>query len=510
MKKFLSLMVASALTITSMGMTATADPGNERSVTAPINVTLGTTPTYGEDTAIDNAYQVASGGTFDAKATIDMSNVKTQWDNYIARGIEILGAGATADEVISAVTLSGEFTVTITVDPAQITNSDPAHRWNENVTNLFTEASHSYSGGVYTVNMEFNDANKAALKTYFEDMTPLEMYIDGSTFTGTTQAHIASSFEGTVTLSISGIGSYTSETITITPSTDNDYVEPSTPTPTPTPTRRPSSGGFSRPTPTPTATATPTPTTTPTPDELATTVEPQLQGTASGAKLNYVDHYAYIIGYDNEDGTEVVRPENPITRAEVATIFYRLLTEESREQFRTQENDFSDVNEGDWFNNNVSTVAAAGIVNGYEDGTFKPNNYITRAEFAAIAARFTSLLHEGESLFNDTTGHWAEEAINNAAITGWISGYDDGSFEPDANITRAEAITLINRVLYRYVREDNLHTDMNKWADNTEDKWYYEAVQEATNSHDYDRKDIGYYETHTAISDPYDWESHEK
>ena len=187
-----------------------------------------------------------------------------------------------------------------------------------------------------------------------------------------------------------------------------------------------------------------------------------------------------------------------------------MLDDESREKFRTQENEFSDVNEGDWYNNNISTVAAAGIVNGYDDGTFLPNNKITRAEFATIAARFTSLVHEGENLFTDIDGHWAAEYINNAAITGWVNGYDDGTFKPNAEITRAEAITLINRVLYRYVLEEDLHEDMIVWSDNTPDKWYYTAVQEATNSHEYDREHIGEYETHTAITEPHDWESHEQ
>ena len=125
-----------------------------------------------------------------------------------------------------------------------------------------------------------------------------------------------------------------------------------------------------------------------------------------------------------------------------------------------------------------------------------PDKKITRAEFAAIASRFTSLVYEGENMFTDTSDHWAANEINNAAMTGWIAGYEDGTFNPEADITRAEAITIINRMLYRFVSKDGLHDDLVTWSDNTADKWYYEAVQEATNEHNYNRRGIGYYETH--------------
>lgn len=245
------------------------------------------------------------------------------------------------------------------------------------------------------------------------------------------------------------------------------------------------------------------------------TVEPQTGGSSTGATLNYDDHYAYIIGYPAEEGQSEdyreVRPQNNITRAEVATIFFRMLTDESRAKFWSTENVYSDVNTGDWFNNAVSTATAAGIVNGYDTGDFKPNNAITRAEFAAIASRFTSVEYNGDGEFNDIAGHWAEEAINRAAVTGWINGYDDGSFKPDQYITRAEAMTLINRILYRLVDgEENLSADMVKWIDNDPSAWYYENVQEATNSHSYDREAIGLYEKWVGITEPRDWEALEK
>lgn len=214
------------------------------------------------------------------------------------------------------------------------------------------------------------------------------------------------------------------------------------------------------------------------------------------------DHYAYIIGYP--DGG--VHPEATITRAEVATIFFRLLSDEVRGAFMTDENAFSDVNDGDWFNRAVSTMAAMGVVNGYPDGTFRPNGKITRAEFAAIAARFDENGDTTEADFSDIEGHWGMDEISIAANNGWILGYTDNTFRPNKYITRAEAMTLVNRVLQRIVEdEDDLHEDMVTWYDNADtSKWYYLAVQEATNSHYYFRKLNGF-ETWIDIREVRDW-----
>ena len=225
--------------------------------------------------------------------------------------------------------------------------------------------------------------------------------------------------------------------------------------------------------------------------------------------LNTVDHYAYIAGY--EDGT--VRPNNNITRAEVATIFFRLFTDEYRETYWSTNNPFSDVAYTAWYNNAVSTTSNAGIIAGYPDGTFQPNNYITRAEFATIAARFLSEEYVGPDLFTDISGHWAAEYINRAANAGWINGYPDGSFDPNAYITRAEAMTLVNNMLGRMPHEDHMLENMVKWPDNPETAWYYEAVQEATNGHDYDwyeEEDQRLYEIWTALQPNRDWEALEK
>ncbi|MGN1307360.1 MAG: S-layer homology domain-containing protein, partial [Faecousia sp.] len=203
-------------------------------------------------------------------------------------------------------------------------------------------------------------------------------------------------------------------------------------------------------------------------------------------ELNKGDHVAYIIGYT--DGT--VRPMSLITRAEVTTIFFRLLTDESRAAYWSQTNPYSDVTDDSWYNNAISTMTNAGIVEGYPDGSFRPDQPITRAEFVAIATRFSKAIYDGGNSFTDVPeNHWAAQYIALAEQLGWIFGDPDGSFRPDQPITRAEAMTLINRMLERAVEEEHMLPDMISWPDNTPDAWYYEAVQEATNSHSYTRLD---------------------
>jgi hypothetical protein len=202
------------------------------------------------------------------------------------------------------------------------------------------------------------------------------------------------------------------------------------------------------------------------------------------------DHVAYIIGYPDGD----VRPGSNITRAEVATVFFRLLTDSFREQNWTQKNPYQDINMGNWYNNAVSVMSAVGTVNGYPDGTFKPNGAITRAELATIAARFArEMKMDGENSvsFSDTAGHWAGENINYAARLGWVNGYPDGTFRPNQPITRAEFMTLANRMLKRVPElvEGLLVEKMRNWIDNSnKTSWYYLAVQEATNSHESESK----------------------
>ena len=226
-------------------------------------------------------------------------------------------------------------------------------------------------------------------------------------------------------------------------------------------------------------------------------------------ELNTEDHYAYIVGY--EDGS--VQPEGDITRAEVATIFFRLLTDESRNEYWSQTNPYSDVSADDWFNNAVSTLTNAGVLDGYEDGTFKPNGNITRAEFATITARFFEATYDGENLFPDIEGHWAQDYINEAANAGIVDGYPDGTFGPQKLITRAEAMTMVNRTIDRHPHEDHLLADMIVWPDNPETAWYYEQVQEATNSHEYTMNtddEQNPYEIWTKLLPNRDWSELEK
>ena len=223
--------------------------------------------------------------------------------------------------------------------------------------------------------------------------------------------------------------------------------------------------------------------------------------------LNGDDHYAYIVGYPDS----TVRPQNGITRAEVATIFFRLLTDETRNANSTKSNSYSDVAAGAWYNHAVSTLSAMGIVKGDSQGKFNPNAPITRAEFAAIAARFDDKANTTAVDFSDSASHWAKDEISAAANNGWINGYTDGTFRPNNKITRAEAMTLVNRVLKRLPETvEDLHNDMIKWSDNSDTSaWYYLAVQEATNSHYYDLKE-NKHEKWRKLRETRDWTELEK
>ena len=222
-------------------------------------------------------------------------------------------------------------------------------------------------------------------------------------------------------------------------------------------------------------------------------------------KLNGDDHFAYVVGYS--DGT--VRPNANISRAEVATIFFRLLKSDIRDGNLTADNDFSDVSDGQWHNKAISTMAKLGVVKGRRADRFDPDASITRAEFAAICARFNTKPVENSGSFSDISGHWAENEIERAAAFGWISGYPDGTFRPDARITRAEAMTMINRVLCRMPQsESDLLDSMVTWPDNKPSDWHYLAVQEATNSHDFDRKgEVG--ESWTKLTSIPDWKRYQ-
>lgn len=470
--------------------------------------------------------------------------------------------------IMNSTTLDGTFTIVITV-PDEIENdallNENKFSWPDNakgysVTDFFeqdTAPSYTEADGMvtYTLKMKVSDGKNDEFNKYFKSLNDdlaaaadeaaaeqtsedysLIFCVEDSVLSTTGTYEINGEFSGSVTISVKTAATALDDDFVVMFGNDDDYtsfegVEPAEDTeyvrlatqslPGEPPSGGGGGGGGTGPTRTqaPSTSATPDPDATATPGATSAPGETQApsashtpapvvtDGPSSGAQLNYEDHYAYIIGYDVENGPSEVRPENNITRAEVATIFFRMLTDESRAQFWSKTNSYSDVSADDWFNNAISTASEAGIVNGYDTGDFRPNAPITRAEFAAIAARFSSRDYTGEDMFSDISGHWAAESINEAASIGWITGYENGTFRPDQNITRAEAMTLINRVLYRLVDNDGVGSlsDMVTWPDNTPDKWYYAAVQEATNSHYYTRETIGHYETWTEIREPRDW-----
>lgn len=233
-----------------------------------------------------------------------------------------------------------------------------------------------------------------------------------------------------------------------------------------------------------------------------TTIEDEETPLAGSVGLNNTDHFAYIEGYN--DGT--VRPLANMTRAEAVTIFFRLMDDEYRLANWSTENSYTDVNAGDWYNNAVSTCANAGILDAFTGSEFLPNQPITRAEFAVIAAGFAGEEFTGESVgdFDDTADHWAAAEIRKAAEAGWIHG-DKGSFKPDELINRAEVVTLINNMLDRIPDAEHMLPEMKTFIDNEEGEWYYEAIQEAANGHEYERDELGVVETWTDLQAERDW-----
>lgn len=239
-----------------------------------------------------------------------------------------------------------------------------------------------------------------------------------------------------------------------------------------------------------------TPSTPAKPDETKPTLAPIPE------MLNGEDHYAYLLGY--EDGT--VRPNGSISRAEVATVLFRLLKDDVRMQNLTKDNAYSDVSDTAWYAAAVSTLSKMGVISGYPDGTFRPNAPITRAEFAAMIARFDETAKSADTPFTDISGHWAENAIGKAYGNGWVEGSSKTVFCPESNLTRAETATLLNRVLHRLPeKESDLLANQIAWPDNPETFWGYLAIQEATNSHEYERKADGVHETQTAKRENRDW-----
>lgn len=477
---------------------------------------------------------------FVLKVTLDMANVADVYNDYIQLAKNVIASGATGvtEGMLNNTKVKGEFVVNVDL-PDGLRISDADMKKNNKDMNGFAFADGSDITALYSeVNRVYDEANetltitispdegatgfvsKATLNSLVNKDLVLECeveadapasgnkkvyeakgYVNGNTticsgngaeigyveYKSVQAADVKGNGENSQQDEVSAVDGdniIVSEHVRVNYSTGSTgggggYVPSTTPTPAPTATATPEPG----------STATPVPTDTP-----------------DGPDLNTVDHVAYIIGYPEGD----VRPENNISRAEVATIFFRLLTDTSRTAYWRQSNDYSDVNSTDWFNNAVSTLSNANIITGYEDGTFNPNGYITRAEFATIAARFSKTTYEGDSKFADTVNHWARNFIDLAESLGWVAGYEDGTFKPDQYITRAEAMTLVNNVLNRHADADQMLDDMVKWSDNAESAWYYAAVQEATNSHSYTKHEDGFHGTWVEILEAPDWAALER
>lgn len=239
-------------------------------------------------------------------------------------------------------------------------------------------------------------------------------------------------------------------------------------------------------------------------------VVPAPGGSKEPSDLNITDHFAYVIGYP--DGT--VRPDGNVTRAEVATIFFRMLKDDAREKYWKTDNRYSDVKSTDWYNNAISTLSNMDIIDGYPDGTFRPNAGITRAEFAKIAVSFfkDNVRETIGDRFSDIHGKWYTEYVNLANELAIVNGYPDGTFRPDNKIIRAESMTIVNNTLRRTPCKEGLLpvSVMITWPDNAASAWYYEAVQEATNSHEYSRASTTAKEQWTKLLPVRDWAAFER
>ena len=225
-------------------------------------------------------------------------------------------------------------------------------------------------------------------------------------------------------------------------------------------------------------------------------------GSSVPDSLNGEDHFAYVQGY--ADGT--VRPNTPVTRAQVATILFRLLDESVRKEYLTESNTFTDVAANYWANTAISTMANMGVFKGRTADRFDPNAPITRGEFAAVCARFDDSKVKTTETYSDINGYWAANEILRAAALGWVQGYQDGSYRPNNSITRAQVVTMINRVLCRMPEENaDLLKGMSSFTDCAEDDWCYLAIQEATNSHGYKTKSGSIHEKWTDLNTAPDW-----
>ena len=197
-------------------------------------------------------------------------------------------------------------------------------------------------------------------------------------------------------------------------------------------------------------------------------------------EINKVNHLAYLEGY--KDNT--IKPEGNLTREEAAMVFYRLLDIDFRRDIETSENSFDDIESGRWSEEAIGTLEKIGMITGYKDGSFRPEKEITRAEISSIIGKLTDTLILPTE-FKDVVDHWAEDYINSIGSKGWIRGYEDGNFRPNGLIKRSELATIVNNILERNIRKTNILPGIKEFDDLNEDKWYYKEIVEATNSHKY-------------------------
>ena len=526
-------------------------------VTLDADTFVRKTVTSGTENAFQNGYilgRFSTGKTAeltgDFKSTLNMEPVRKAFEAYKNAANETVEKDSALSALLPTVPVKGEFTIDVIYDSRmQIADKDKYLETGK-MTGFNDEAKEIFIDTKRTDAADPDHEGYNKFSVTVQVKAPTTEALQGVSHTGSwantlVYADLEKSYETllkdidftlpSVTVSedpFSGTDLYYTESIDMTGSivigaemsTINFDVQQARNTPAPVQTPNitvPTLAPGETATPTPDASATvdpnasPAPTlnpdgTTPNPDVPSVTPKPFTPSNSTvPSALNGEDHMVYVIGYPEGD----VRPLNNITREEIATIFYRLLTTEKRDSIYTKESGFSDVLKSRWSNKAIATMANGKYILGDAGTTnFRPADSITRAEMAAIVSRFldtTPEIADSSDDFNDINGHWAATAIKEGVAAGWLTGYGDNSFKPDQKITRAEAMTVINRMLVRYVNEEGLVDGYVQWPDNPKDAWYYYNVIEATNSHKYDTRTFetsaDFYEKWTEMDTNWVW-----
>ncbi|MBQ4151146.1 MAG: S-layer homology domain-containing protein [Clostridia bacterium] len=537
-KRVFTLLLALVMCLFAISAFAAEIPP-EDDVHVPATMQVRKTGTDAAWTTSKNSITLSAAdmaGTVDFRATLNTTPIKnaiTEWYEYGESLIMgIAGTNATLEATLrqhfNEWPVTGEFTVTITypdqfVIPAEYTaDSKTMVGFNDEAKTLFEETGRSVSGNTLTIVIAIKDADNDTVpgiteqtlydriiaNTYLNELT---FTVEGvATGTFTTPLTVVGNMRGTTNFQFGTDPSddvvrfFTNDRVTATLRklgdggniSDKDYkvtfnIDGDTSFVDPMYTSgkvkaedlpKPEKPGYKF-----DGWYTDSAMSKPVGDSIIVSSNITLYGHFASETLVTEEHYAYIIGYPDE----TIRPNNNITREEATMIFYRLLRDEVRDSIFTTENNFSDIAPERWSNSAISTMANGGYIVGRNNGTFDPEAPITRAEFAAMAVRFASLMDTSGATFTDIAGHWGEKYILKASTAGWIKGYPDGTFHPNAYITRAEAMTLVNNVLSRSVNAAGLHANTRKWIDISEGEWYYYIVLEATNSHNYTRQEDG-------------------